>query len=242
MARQILVALASASLQAALASDAFGLIEFHIGDARDDPPVDKPPGYLARVTPLDLTVQSFDQFPPNVDLQGTKLDGMLLFSPMSLHTCEEAYGERPGSAPIAVAVGAAPGATQVRFDFDDPVASVGLLLLGLDVSAQVEVRASNGALLTELRIPAPAQRGSVLWLGITSDATQVSRVDLVPTSWDEYGFDDVEYGRAAPEPGSVILLTPAALLACGVRRLRRRGRARRTAHKLGGRELHNGWR
>jgi len=215
--------LVGASLCFALGSVAFGSIAFYIGEARDDPPVVKPPEYVARTGEVALVVHGFDTFPQNVDVQGCDLGGVWMTSPGPLLTDGDVYGERPGSLPHAVAV-VQPG-QWVRFELAEPAATFGLLVLGLDVAAVVEVRSPDGAMLEQVDLPAPGVAGSVWWFGLTCDAAWIVSVQLAPGGADEYGFDDLEYGLISPEPASfgVMIAGGLAVLAAGRAFRRSRG-------------------
>ncbi|NLX14261.1 MAG: hypothetical protein GXY44_11490 [Phycisphaerales bacterium] len=182
-------------------------MSFWVGKANASGPVARPAKYLQATSPLVLTQYNFDQYDQGQELFGHELGGFVITTnPASakvLARRDTVVGALPASEPMAVYMAASSNRmTRIMINFSEPVSSVGFVLMGQD-SLRLTVAGPRGE--STCTIPQLAYAGCRRWVGMGGGDEEIYGISLEIEAGKEFGMDDLEIGRHAPEPGGLAL-------------------------------------
>ncbi len=183
-------------------------VDFWVGKANSAGDITKPANYVQSIAPLILSQHHFDHLSSGQDLSVYDLGGFY-FSVKPISAKVEARqgpvaGVQPVSDSLAVYIGASRnGTTQLWIDMIQPVNSLGFALMGVESSARLTVQGTVRE--TTCTIPPVATAGFRRWLGMCARDEEIRRICLEVQAGEDFGLDDLEIGRHAPEPGGLPL-------------------------------------
>ncbi|UCD27502.1 MAG: hypothetical protein JSV03_10305 [Planctomycetota bacterium] len=175
-----------------------------IGNANLTGPVPRPKSYQEAVKFFNLDKLNFDNFQSGSMLNHMNLGKMIMYASPGYAGLtvrhNTAAGAEPASWPGALEVDEAiSGPTDLKITMNQPVQSIGFVMMGLDVRGYLKIYGDGDVLLGDYSISS-ALPGERRWIGVVNSDWDIWKVHFEPIAADCYAIDDLELGVVTPEP------------------------------------------